>query len=161
MPMSIPKNGMHHFTIIWVGQVASMLGSAMTWFAFTIWAWEKTGQPTLEVAGRRLFGLLPSQQKSRSCKSILFTRGSGLRPSTVAYRSSLRRQQKVRSSARQPRRQCQPDEVARQREHQESADQIGPAQDVGGRQGEQRLIAPRPEKGQHDEPEFCARCSFG
>lgn len=32
--------------MIWLGQFVSMLGSAMTWFAFTIWAWEKSGQPS-------------------------------------------------------------------------------------------------------------------
>jgi MFS family permease len=57
--MSIPKNGMRHFTIIWLGQVASMLGSAMTWFAFTIWAWEKTGQPTA-LAYISFFTFLPT-----------------------------------------------------------------------------------------------------
>lgn len=37
---------MKSFTTIWLGQVVSLLGSAMTWFAFTIWAWQKTGQAT-------------------------------------------------------------------------------------------------------------------
>jgi DHA3 family macrolide efflux protein-like MFS transporter len=34
------------FTIVWVGQAISLLGSAMTWFALTIWAYEMTGQAT-------------------------------------------------------------------------------------------------------------------
>jgi len=34
------------FVIVWVGQIVSMLGSAMTWFALTIWAWQTTGQAT-------------------------------------------------------------------------------------------------------------------
>jgi MFS family permease len=34
------------FTVIWFGQAISMLGSGMTWFALTIWAWQKTGQAT-------------------------------------------------------------------------------------------------------------------
>jgi MFS family permease len=34
------------FTIVWIGQVISLLGTGMTWFAFTIWAWEVTGQAT-------------------------------------------------------------------------------------------------------------------
>src|SRR5215217_2061612 len=39
-------SGMRGFTLLWFGQVVSMLGSAMTWFAFTIWTWEKTGKVT-------------------------------------------------------------------------------------------------------------------
>ena len=38
--------GMKGFTIIWMGQFASLLGSAMTNFALTIWAWETTGTAT-------------------------------------------------------------------------------------------------------------------
>ncbi|MGD9048282.1 MAG: MFS transporter [Anaerolineae bacterium] len=38
--------GMRGFTIVWSGQVVSLLGSGMTWFALTIWAWELTGQAT-------------------------------------------------------------------------------------------------------------------
>ncbi|MEZ0396367.1 MAG: MFS transporter [Anaerolineales bacterium] len=38
--------GMRAFTLIWLGQIVSLVGSAMTWFAFTLWAWQKTGQPT-------------------------------------------------------------------------------------------------------------------
>ncbi len=38
--------GMPAFTVIWAGQVFSLIGSAMTGFAFTIWAWQKTGQAT-------------------------------------------------------------------------------------------------------------------
>jgi len=34
------------FIIIWLGQVVSTLGSRMTNFAITIWAWELTGQAT-------------------------------------------------------------------------------------------------------------------
>lgn len=37
---------MSGFTIVWVGQMISFLGSGMTWFALTIWAWEITGQAT-------------------------------------------------------------------------------------------------------------------
>lgn len=35
---------MQAFVVIWSGQVISLLGSAMTWFAFTLWVWQKTGQ---------------------------------------------------------------------------------------------------------------------
>ncbi len=38
--------GMRGFTIIWLGQFSSMLGSTMTQFALTIWAWEVTGTAT-------------------------------------------------------------------------------------------------------------------
>ena len=37
---------MRGFTIIWIGQIVSQLGSAMTWFAFSIWAWKVTGEAT-------------------------------------------------------------------------------------------------------------------
>jgi MFS family permease len=40
-----PK-GMTTFTIIWVGQVVSLLGTAMTGFALTLWAYEITGKAT-------------------------------------------------------------------------------------------------------------------
>lgn len=38
--------GMKAFTLIWIGQLVSLIGSAMTNFAVGIWAWEKTGQAT-------------------------------------------------------------------------------------------------------------------
>jgi len=38
--------GMFGFTLVWIGQVVSMLGSAMTGFALMIWAWDLTGQAT-------------------------------------------------------------------------------------------------------------------
>lgn len=37
---------MSAFTIIWIGQVISLLGTAITGFALTIWAWQITGQAT-------------------------------------------------------------------------------------------------------------------
>jgi DHA3 family macrolide efflux protein-like MFS transporter len=50
-------SGMPGFTIVWVGQVISFLGSGMTWFALTIWAWEITGQATaLALVGFFSFG---------------------------------------------------------------------------------------------------------
>ena len=39
-------SGMRAFLIVWFGQVISMLGSAMTTFALTIWAYEMTGSAT-------------------------------------------------------------------------------------------------------------------
>jgi MFS family permease len=37
------------FIITWIGQAVSLLGSAMTWFALTVWAYESTGQATAMV----------------------------------------------------------------------------------------------------------------
>ena len=51
--------GMTAFTAIWLGQVVSLLGSAMTWFAFTIWAWQKTGEPST-LANISFFAFLPT-----------------------------------------------------------------------------------------------------
>jgi len=51
-PIQKPKQqtrrptGMKGFTIIWIGQLVSLLGTGMTQFALTIWAWEKTGVAT-------------------------------------------------------------------------------------------------------------------
>src|SRR4030042_16958 len=38
--------GMFGFTIVWIGQIFSLLGTSMTGFAMTIWAYEKTGSAT-------------------------------------------------------------------------------------------------------------------
>jgi MFS transporter, DHA3 family, macrolide efflux protein len=38
--------GMAGFTLVWAGQLLSLLGSGMTGFAITIWAWQETGQAT-------------------------------------------------------------------------------------------------------------------
>jgi MFS family permease len=38
--------GMRAFTVVWAGQVISMLGTAMSQFAYTIWAYEATGKAT-------------------------------------------------------------------------------------------------------------------
>jgi len=38
--------GMPGFTIVWLGQIVSLLGTSMTGFAMTIWAYEKTGSAT-------------------------------------------------------------------------------------------------------------------
>jgi MFS transporter, DHA3 family, macrolide efflux protein len=38
--------GMKAFTIVWVGQFVSLLGTGMLRFAITLWAWELTGQAT-------------------------------------------------------------------------------------------------------------------
>ncbi len=38
--------GMFGFSIVWVGQIISLLGTSMTGFAMTIWAYEKTNSAT-------------------------------------------------------------------------------------------------------------------
>jgi MFS family permease len=38
--------GMKGFTIIWVGQLFSLLGTSMVTFSLTIWAWQLTGKAT-------------------------------------------------------------------------------------------------------------------
>ncbi len=38
--------GMRAFTLVWLGQILSLLGTSMTNFGLTIWAFEKTGQAT-------------------------------------------------------------------------------------------------------------------
>ncbi len=45
------------FTVVWLGQVVSLLGTAMTGFALTIWAWQVTEQATaLALVGFFTFG---------------------------------------------------------------------------------------------------------
>lgn len=39
-------SGMRGFTIVWIGQLISLLGTGMTRFALTIWAWQVTGEAT-------------------------------------------------------------------------------------------------------------------
>ncbi len=46
MPSEIQPTSMKKFIIIWLGQLVSLLGSEMTNFALTIWAWEVTKQAT-------------------------------------------------------------------------------------------------------------------
>src|SRR5512136_193304 len=38
--------GMFGFTIVWIGQIISLLGTSMTGFAMTIWAYQKTNAAT-------------------------------------------------------------------------------------------------------------------
>ncbi len=39
-------SGMRGFTVVWIGQFVSLLGTAMTQFGLTIWAYELTGEAT-------------------------------------------------------------------------------------------------------------------
>ena len=50
--------GMRGFTVLWVGELISDFGSAMTRFAFLIWVWKMTGQAT-DLALLTLFGAVP------------------------------------------------------------------------------------------------------
>ncbi len=50
--------GMPGFSLVWLGQFVSIVGSSMTRFGLTIWAWETTGRATaLALVG--LFSLIP------------------------------------------------------------------------------------------------------
>lgn len=51
--------GMRAFTIVWIGQLVSLLGSGMTGFAIGIWAYEETGQATA-LALNTFFFFLPN-----------------------------------------------------------------------------------------------------
>ena len=50
---------MHSFTILWFGQIVSLVGSAMTWFGFTIWVWDETGKASA-LATISFFAFLPT-----------------------------------------------------------------------------------------------------
>lgn len=50
---------MRAFGILWIGQLVSMVGSAMAGFALTIWVWEQTGEATM-LALVTLFGVVPA-----------------------------------------------------------------------------------------------------
>ena len=45
MRLSRPS-GMLGFTVVWVGQAVSLLGTSMSAFALTIWAYQLTGKAT-------------------------------------------------------------------------------------------------------------------
>ena len=52
-------SGMRGFAVVWVGQLVSLLGTGMTRFALTIWAWQVTGEATaLALVG--FFSFAPS-----------------------------------------------------------------------------------------------------
>jgi len=55
--MPSPPAGLRGFLLVWLGQAISLLGSAMTWFALMIWAYDETGQATpLALLGAFTFG---------------------------------------------------------------------------------------------------------
>src|SRR4030042_6499575 len=45
-PSQKRPSGMFGFTIVWIGQIISLLGTSMTGFAMTIWAYQKTNSAT-------------------------------------------------------------------------------------------------------------------
>jgi len=57
VPSRRPK-GMAAFTIVWFGQVVSLIGTAMTGFALTLWAYRTTGLATA-LAMVAFFGFAP------------------------------------------------------------------------------------------------------
>lgn len=56
-PATAPQ-GMRAFTIIWFGQVVSLIGSSLTTFALGVWAYQRTGSVTL-FAFITFMGMLP------------------------------------------------------------------------------------------------------
>ena len=50
--------GMAGFTVVWIGQVVSLLGSSMTIFGLTIWMFEETGRAT-SLALLGMFYMIP------------------------------------------------------------------------------------------------------
>ncbi|WP_316432652.1 hypothetical protein [Leptolyngbya sp. NK1-12] len=57
---------MRTFIIIWSGQLVSTVGSSMTGFALTLWAWEVTGSATA-LALVEFFAQMPSDHPG--CRS--------------------------------------------------------------------------------------------
>lgn len=56
---ALQPTGITGFSIVWLGQLVSLLGSGMTTFALTIWAWQVTGQATaLALVG--FFSFVPT-----------------------------------------------------------------------------------------------------
>lgn len=58
MPHTSSPPGMRVFIMIWVGQFISLLGTGITRFAITLWAWEVTGQASA-LSFAAFFGVLP------------------------------------------------------------------------------------------------------
>lgn len=52
-------SGMRAFMVIWAGQVVSLIGTSVTQFAITLWAWEVSGQATV-LALVAFFSFTPS-----------------------------------------------------------------------------------------------------
>lgn len=92
-PIALKRlTGMRAFTLIWIGQVLSAVGSGMTGFALGLWAWQLTGRVT-DLGLITVFSFAPSVLLSpiagvlvdrwdRKLVTILTDLGAGL--STVA-----------------------------------------------------------------------------
>jgi len=46
MTQEVSSTSFRHFIIVWIGQFVSIIGSSMTSFAISLWAWELTGKAT-------------------------------------------------------------------------------------------------------------------
>jgi hypothetical protein len=44
--MKLRRNGMLRFTIVWLGQAFSLLGTNISAFGVTVWTYQKTGSAT-------------------------------------------------------------------------------------------------------------------
>jgi MFS transporter, DHA3 family, macrolide efflux protein len=58
MSTNLEPRNFQTFALIWFGQMISMIGSTMTWFAVSIWVWELTGRAT-DIALFGFFSQLP------------------------------------------------------------------------------------------------------
>jgi MFS transporter, DHA3 family, macrolide efflux protein len=58
MSTNLEPRNFQTFALIWFGQMISMIGSSMTWFAVSIWVWELTGRAT-DIALFGFFSQLP------------------------------------------------------------------------------------------------------
>ena len=67
-------SGMFAFTIVWIGQAVSLLGTSMSAFALTIWAYELTGKATaLALAGFTVIaGIIFHGNFADQMQSIMF-----------------------------------------------------------------------------------------
>ena len=73
-------HGMTGFSVVWVGQLISLTGSAMTQFALTYWVFEKTGQATTLT-----LMILSANESPLIChrNSEALTADSSMRPSAI------------------------------------------------------------------------------
>lgn len=72
--------GLGTFSAIWAGQVLSLLGTGMTQFAMTIWAWQKIGQATaLAAVGGYLYRPLRTVERTIPDHATLRRRRKRLR----------------------------------------------------------------------------------
>lgn len=58
MPVNSERKNFQTFALVWFGQMISLIGSSMTWFAVSIWMWQLTGRAT-DLALFGFFSQLP------------------------------------------------------------------------------------------------------